>query len=497
MDIAVATAPAAGVRRLAAVRAWMRARRPAPGVGRRLDFAYSVAVVAGMIGALAYGTASSTLAEVVTPQWLATFGPSLGLAALLAATRWGAYQGPVVFSIADVAFLLGAPLPRRGLATRRLVRALAGGAAAGAAVGCAAIVGLAGEDRGIGGATAAGLVVGLAELGLLGVAGAWAVERSARCERATRRIIWPTAAVAAVLAAGSGASPVGREVALWSGPWGWAMQPAAGAGEWQWLAALVVLTLVTAIAARAAIRDCGNAPAERHVNRAEARVSAVASLASFDARTARRALERVGAPGSGRRGAALRRPRAARLAVPWRDVAAALRTPGRVLEAAALAGGGTVLALLSTDRPIAVAAAMLVVYLGASRMLWPLRAELDVPTRARVLLRPSFGRVLLAHTIVPAGVTTGAAVLAAAGSALGGALATHPAAALATVAAVPMVTACAGMSARRRGKLPPSLLAMSAADPTGGGGAILAWLILWPTVAAILGAVPLLLVTGT
>jgi len=272
------------------------------------------------------------------------------------------------------------------------------------------------------------------------------------------------------------------------------MQPATGAGESQWLAALVALTLVTAIAARAAIRDCGNAPAERHVDRAEARVSAVASLASFDARTARRALERVGAPGSGRPGAALRRPRSARLAVPWRDVTSALRTPGRVLEAAAFAGGGTLLALLNTDRPIAVAAAMLVVYLGASRMLWPLRAELDVPTRARVLLRPSIGRVLLAHTIVPASVTTGAAVLAAAGSAL----ATHAAAApLATVAAVPMVTARAGMSARRRGKLPPSLFAMSAADPTGGGGAILTWLILWPTVAAILGAAPLLLITRT
>ena len=494
MDIAVATAPAAGARRLAAVRAWMLARHPPPGIGRRLDFAYSVAVVAGIVGALAYGTASSTLAEVATPQRLATFGPSLGLAALLAATQWGAYQGPVVFSIADVAFLLGAPLPRRGLATRRLVHALAGGAAAGAAVGCAAIIGLAGKSRGISGATAAGLAVGLAELAMLGVAGAWAVERSARCERATRRFVWPIAAVAVALAAGSGASPVGREVALWSGPWGWAMQPAAGAGVSQWLAALVALTLVAAIAARAAIRDGGNAPAERHVDRAEARVSAVASLASFDARTARRALERVGAPASGRPGAALRRPRAARLAVPWRDVASALRTPGRVFEAAALAGGGTVLALLNTDRPIAVAAAMFVVYFGASRMLWPLRAELDVPTRTRVLLRPSIGRVLLAHMIVPASVTTGAAVLAAACSAL----ATHAAAAaLATVAVVPMVTACAGMSARRRGKLPPSLFAMSAADPTGGGGAILTWLIFWPTVAAILGAVPLLLVTGT
>ena len=208
----------------------MLARHPPPGIGRRLDVAYSVAVVAGIVGALAYGTASSTLAEVVTPQRLAMFGPALGLAALLAATQWGAYQGPVVFSIADVAFLLGAPLPRRGLATRRLVHALAGGAAAGAAVGCAAIIGLAGEGRGISGAAAAGLAVGLAELAMLGVAGAWAVERSARCERATRRLCGRSRPWRQRSRPASGASPVGREIALWSGPWGWAMQPAAGAG---------------------------------------------------------------------------------------------------------------------------------------------------------------------------------------------------------------------------------------------------------------------------
>ena len=64
--------------------------------------------------------------------WLAQFGPPIALVALLMTARWGAYQGPVVFSVPDVAHLLGAPLPRSGLAARRLRSALAAGAPAGA-----------------------------------------------------------------------------------------------------------------------------------------------------------------------------------------------------------------------------------------------------------------------------------------------------------------------------------------------------------------------------
>ena len=194
--------------------------------------------------------------------------------------RWGAYHGPVVFTMADVAFLLGAPLPRRGLAARRLVLALAGGAAAGAAVAGVAILGLAGEGRGIAEDRAAGLVVGLAELGVLAVAGAWAVERSARWDRAAWRARWPAALAAAGVAAVSGAGLLGRTVALWSGPWGWAVQPGAGAGG-AWPVALLLLTLVTAVAAGVAVRGCGACSAERHLRRAEGRASAVASLASL------------------------------------------------------------------------------------------------------------------------------------------------------------------------------------------------------------------------
>jgi hypothetical protein len=497
MGVAVAAAPAGAAGRLAGVRAWWRVRNAPPSLAQRLDLLYTGALMAGIFGALAYGTASSALAQVVTPHWLAVTGPALALLAVLLTTHWGAYQGPVVYSVADVAHLLGAPLPRRALAARRLVLALAGGAAAGAITAGVVVVGLAGEGRGIAADDAAGLAVGMAELGILGVAGAWAVQGSARWERAARLATWPAVLVAAVLAVASDAGAAGREIALWSGPWGWAVQPAAGAGDVQSLAALLVLTLVTAVAARAVVRGCGGCPAERHLRRAEARAGAVMALASYDGRRARRALETVGAR-DGRQGARLRRPRTPRLAIPWRDAVAALRTPGRVVEGVALAGAGTVLGLLEADRPVAVAAAVLVAYLGASRMVWPLRAELDVRARAQVLLRPRLGRVLLEHAVVPVIVTTSAAMLGAAGCAIAGALPAHgAAAALLAVTVLPLLCLCSGMSARREGRMPPSLLVTAvAADPSGGASFLSAWLAFWPAMAATLGAVPIILVAN-
>jgi hypothetical protein len=506
MDLAVAAAPAAGRERLRAVRAWWRVRRPGPTIGQRLDLLYTIGITAAILGALAYGTASSALAQVVTPAWLARFGPSIALAALLTTARWGAFQGPVVYSVPDVTHLLGAPLPRRGLAAGRLRSALAAGAVAGALAAGVVIVGLAGEGRGIAVGRAAGLAVGLAALGLLGVAAAWAVERSSAWDRWTVRAIWPAAFVGVGLTLAAGAGRVGREVALWSGPWGWTVQPGTHARTAAWAAALVLLGIVAIAAAAATLRTAGECPTERHLRRAEARASAIASLASFDARSARVALRTAGDNTAGRDAAGL--PRLRRLAtsrrfrhsavapIVWRDAVTARRTPGRVLEATVLTAAGAVLALTNAGRAASVAAAMLLVYLGAARMLWSLRAELDVPVRARLLLRPSLGRVVAAHTVVPVVVVTAATALAAIACAVAGGLpAGGGAAVLVALVAGPVVTCCAAMSARRGGRLPESVFAGAlATDPSGGGLTILAWLAWWPALAAALGAAPLLVV---
>ena len=139
-----------------------------------------------------------------------------GAARSALAMHWGAYQGPVVFSVPDIAFLLGAPLPRRALAVRRLVLSLAGGAVAGTGLAAVVLVGLAGKGRGIDTSEAAGLIVGLAELGTTCVAGAWAVERSKRIEHAFRRAIgracsrpwgWPSCRARAASGARSRSGP--------------------------------------------------------------------------------------------------------------------------------------------------------------------------------------------------------------------------------------------------------------------------------------------------
>jgi len=217
----------------------------------------------------------------------------------------------------------------------------------------------------------------------------------------------------------------------------------------------------------------------------------VASLYSFDLRTARRSLEGAG-PRAAARTATASLLRAILPPIPWRDAVSALRTPGRVLEAAVLAAAGAGLAVRDSDRPLVVAAAMLAGYAAPARMLWPLRAELDVPDRTRVLLRPSTGRVILEHTLVPAAVATAAAAVGVAAAALTG----HASAetALTAVAVAPLLTLCAAMSARRGGRVRPSLLVTAiAADPSGGAAAVVGWFALWPSVAVGLAAVPVLL----
>jgi hypothetical protein len=174
----------------------------------------------------------------------------------------------------------------------------------------------------------------------------------------------------------------------------------------------------------------------------------------------------------------------------------AQRTPGRVVEAVFLAGAGAALELTNADRAASVGAAMLLVYLGASRMLWSLRAELDLPVRARLLLRPRLGRVVAAHAVVPVVVVAAAVGLAAAICALAGGLPANGAAAVVVaLGAAPVVTCCAALAARRGGRLPESVFAGAVVtDPSGGGLTILAWLAIWPALGAALGAAPLLVV---
>jgi hypothetical protein len=477
------------------IRAWWRAVHPPPSLLKRLEPVYYVVIALAIGGPFVYGTASTALAEVATPRAVAIWGPSVALLGLLALARWGAVQGPVVFSVADVAHLLGAPLRRAELTLGRLVRSLLTAAGGAAIVAAVVLIGIAGDDRGIAVPRAAGFIVGVGLLGLFGMAGASLVEGSRQWDRGTRRAAWPIFAVAVGLVVLGGSGATGRHVALWSGPWGWAVLPLVGSSG-AWPAALALLLAVTGGALALALARRGRCSTERHMLRADARGGAVAAMYSMNARYVRRNLTRVSVGPVTTRRPGLRPPRSPRLAVAWRDAVAALAVPQRLGEAVVLAAGGTLVCLLNGSHPVAVGVGALAIYAGAARLLEPLRAETDNPSRVRVLLRAPMGRVLAGHALVPALVVLAASMAAAAGCAVAGALPRHgAAAALLTVAATPSITLCAALSSRRGGQLPPSVMAVTAGDTTGLSGAlIVAWIVAWPALAIGFGALPVSIV---
>ena len=179
---------------------------------------------------------------------------------------------------------------------------------------------------------------GLADLMLIGVAAAWAVQRSSTVERLLRRGTWVAGVAAVALIVAANAGGTARDVADWSGPWAWAVRAEGGAAPGAWSAALAAVTALALLAAAAALRTCGTAPAERHLQRAEARAAALASLFSFDARGARQAIGTVGrAPGGhGPAGChacgAWRRAPGRRAGRPpsiaWRDAVSVSAVPG-------------------------------------------------------------------------------------------------------------------------------------------------------------------------
>jgi hypothetical protein len=176
----------------------------------------------------------------------------------------------------------------------------------------------------------------------------------------------------------------------------------------------------------------------------------------------------------------------------WRDAVIAVRLPGRLVRSGLLAAGGAALVLLDVAHPAGVVAGAIVIYAAAAWLLEPMRIELDAPSRASVFLGVRTGRALLAHTILPSVVVSAAVAVCAAVLALTGRLAGNDLApALAVVITAPAVTCCAGMSARRGGRLPHEVLfAAVTSDPSGGGIVLLGWLALWPAVAAAIVYVP-------
>src|SRR6266508_2146647 len=369
---------------LARLRARRRAHRPPGQRSDRLIGAYGAVlyVVIGVVIAfrlLRQQPASGAASAWLTSGGLARIGAATLLLGLLAALRHATWQGPVVFRLPDVQWLLSAPIDRGALVRLRLARALAAGVAAGALLGLGTFVLLEAELGVPARPLLAAALLGPAAMGLLGAALGWLVERSPAASLVVLRaspLVLAAAAVAALVPGGG----AGARAVLWSGPWGWAVGPvvaAAGGSVPGWPIQAALLAAVAVAAALAAWSRAGAITTEELARRATARTGLAASLYSLDARGAAQARRRANRTLLGVRRVRLRRPRRRLLAIPWRDALALLRAPARLGWALVLGGAGVVAVAAEPDRRAVVAAAAVAGYLAAAQLIEPLRAEAD------------------------------------------------------------------------------------------------------------------------
>lgn len=487
-----------------------RSRGQRRSVEERFDRFYYVYVLAlGLAAAVLYADqllGVQVLGLLQTPSLLdqlRSWAPAALLLAFGAALRFCVVQGPVIFSGADIEFLLSAPISRAYLIRRRLLKGLVIGAVAGVAYGLLFFAALRGGLGGGSVATTASLLAvclaGSATLGLLAAALGWHVERSTRLARPILRyggLMFPLTALLALLPILVGPE-AGGAIALLSGPWGWASAPAiavAGGGAPPWPAAVLLLAAVTVLAVASAFATTEKISLEELSHRARLRRGLSGSLLMMDSRGAALA-GRNALAGKGLGGLLGRppRPRRAILAVPWRDLLWAYRNPGRLCWAAFL-GSGAVLALQAAPAsgPVALGA-ILAAYLAAVQLVEPVRAEVDSIESAR-RLPYRYGDLLLLHGILPAVFLVLAAVAAAVAGVVAGLMqvAGLPLTVAVTVPAVLLLLVCATVTAQR-GPAPIKLLAQ------GNTGALMlgVWLVMGPLLSLALLGIPALMLLGS
>ena len=439
-----------------------------------------------------------------------TWAPAAVLLLSLAVLRYSLWQGFVSFSEADCFYLLTAPLERGALVWPRLRSACWVVGVAGALLG---MVGGLVSSQPVGGAlrVVLGAVAGPA-FGVILVAAGWQVQRLPRASLWLIRLTTPALVVVLLLVLAEWAGGRWRNIALWSGPWGWAVMPLAGGSWWARGAALGLLCAL-AVAGWLGLKwSAGACSLENFWRRARARSRAVAGAYSFDARAvvlaaretsaaassvqtalAQTALRRTGArPPTPRLSVSrlptprLSVPRRPRLAVPWHGLLTLLRSPYRLGWGVLLGGGGVVLLTAFPHRLSALLGGALALYLAAGAMLEPLRLEMDSPFVSQILLPPTFGEVLWRHCLLPGAVLIGEGLAAIAALwGMGAATGTVAVSALALlVPTVGFTVMAAALSARRGGRLPMEILLSAAGDVTGFSViGIIGWIFGWVLLA--------------
>jgi hypothetical protein len=302
-------------------------------------------------------TAQTPFAWPAAPYALA----ACALVVLLVLLRDALWRGPVTLPQVTVDWLLGTPVGRARLLRPRFAVSAALSLATGAVVGIVPAAGLIAFGLGgRGGGSALGLtalaMMSTALLFGLGAGAAGLVERYPAAGFWLRRVTGPALLAAAVLAGLAAWAALGRppaalaQVALWSGPWGWAAQgmialaghagagpgsPAAGGAAPLWPLASALLGVVAVAAVAASYLGAARVPGAALRARARTLGAMSASVLNLDTRGVANAYTDA----ASRRRARLRLPppRSRWLVVPWRDLLALARAPNRLAGAAVLA----------------------------------------------------------------------------------------------------------------------------------------------------------------
>jgi hypothetical protein len=402
----------------------------------------------------------------------ATVGPAALAVILVGAARFGVWQGPVGFSVADVCLVLLAPVDRAALVRPKLGHALAVAALAGGLLGLAAVLLSAGGLGAVGAARTVATVAAIAGFGALAAAVGWLVQSTPALARGV-------SAGGSLLVVAAGLPLLGvlgataRTFVGWSGPWGWAIAPWEGLGGWPVATGLVVVTALVAVGV--ARRRTAEARVEEFLGRAQVRAGMASAAFTLDYRGA--ALARRGGVGptqrsrgvGARMARALRRPRWGRAALVWRDARSLVRAPSRAGWAALVAAAGIVETVTHPGRGLPAGVAAIALYGAAALLCEPLRSEVDQPDRGRVLLSWPFPRVLLGHCVVPAVVLLVTGLAALGGLVLAGSLAPAGLVLAPTLVAagIGVAVLCASLATRRGGRIGPELLArLLALDPS-------------------------------
>ena len=462
-------------------------RELAPGGSllKQAETVYLAALTVGILGSVMLGAwrgLGPFLLDLSRPYRSIAGAPAIFLVCL-AVLRFCTWQGFASFSEADCAYLLTAPVPRRGLVWPRLRNAGLllgfGGAAIGVLASLAPGIHSA-HVAGVAQAAAAGLA-----LGVLLVAAGWQVQRLPRVALWVLRLTMPALVLAAVLVLGSRAGGAARQAVLWSGPWGWGLFSVTAGALVPGVIGLVLLGTAAGGGWVSLRRTAGSCSLETFRARARTRARMVAGLYSLDARAVVKASRGSRSAGWQSR-LRLRVPRHAGLVIPWRGTLNLLHSPVRLLWSAALGGGGILILAAAPTRPGSLVGGSLALYLAAGSLLEPLRLEADAPAVSQVLLPWRYGTVLWLHCLLPSAILTGLGLVALAGGWAAGLVEgwVIPGACLLLVPQVVVMVLAAALSARRGGRLPTNILLLTAGDPIGAGGLlIVGWAVGWALLA--------------